>query len=223
MGRQLFIGLAVEGSTDMRFLKSVVFRTFKDVLQNHCEFDVDVDIFEVNTEKRGKSFSEFVRDASKEALQKYGILILAVHSDSDKETLQERLNDKFFPAQELLDKEEDTECCKVLTPVIPIRMMEAWMLADVNMLKEEIGTQMSDTKLGFYRDPETIADPKDLIIHAIDIAQTELPKKRRTLVIGDLYEIMGDKISLQSLSNLSSYRKFVEFVKDSLRKINYLY
>ena len=222
MGRQLFIGLAVEGNTDRRFLKSIVLRSFERILFQECDQVVDIDVFDLNTSKTGKSFREFVASASQEGVQKYGILVLAVHADSDKETLRQRMEDKFIPAQEFLNELPEETHCRIMTPVIPIKMVEAWMLADTRLLREEIGTEMNDTELGFARDPETIADPKQLIQNAIRIAQSILPKKRRQLSIGDLYEILGDKISLTALDRLPSFQAFISAARESLAQLHYI-
>ena len=221
MGKQLFIGLAVEGSTDMRFLKSVVWRTYLKIVYDQCEQDIDVDVFELKPSKTGKSFPEFVVDASIEGM-KYGILVLAVHSDSDKDTLQERMQDKFFPAQQALDRADGNVVCKTLVPIIPIRMVEAWMLADTSLLKDEMGTSLSNAELGIHRAPESIANPKEIIETAISVAMRHRTKKRRTLTIADLYGILGDEVSIESLSRLPSYRSFFDSAVDSLRTIHYL-
>lgn len=222
MGKQLFIGLAVEGSTDMRFLKSIVQRTFMRIAYEKSDQDIDIDVFEIRVPKAGKSFKEFVASASQDGLKKYGVLVMTVHSDSDRETIQQRMEDKFIPAQQYLDTLDDNEFCRVIVPIIPMKMVEAWMLADTNLLKEELGTSLSDSELGFHRSPEDIANPKSLIEEAIRSVQQLLPKKRRTLTIGDLYEIMGDKISYDSLYSLSSFQAFVAASIKALRMIHYL-
>lgn len=222
MSKQLFVGLAVEGNTDMRFLKSIVVRTYRKIILDECEQEVDIDIYELSTSKIGKNFPEFVQSASKDGVAKFGMLVLAIHADSDKDTLQERLDDKFKPALDSLAELDDSVYCKNIVPIIPIRMMEAWMLADTSLLKEEMGTTLANSKLGFYRAPESIADPKALIEEAIRIVQNDMPKKRRTLSISDLYGIVGDEISLEALSRLSSYASFTDAVRDSLRRIHYL-
>lgn len=222
MGKQLYIGLAVEGNTDMRFLHSVVFRTFRKILFDKSEQIIDVDVLDIKGDKIGHSFREFVASASKEGVEKYGILILAVHSDSDKETLKERMDDKFIPAMEYVCSLDNELYCKEITPIIPIRMIEAWMLADTALLKSEMGTSMRDSDLGFSRNPESIADPKSLIIRAIAKSEETMPKKRRGLTIGDLYGIIGDKLSIEKLERLSSFQSFEQFVEKSLRAIRYI-
>lgn len=222
MRRQLFIGLAVEGNTDRRFLRSVVLRSFKRILFEECDQDVDIEVFDLFTPKIGKSFREFVADASKDGVQRYGILVLAVHADSDRETLRQRMEDKFIPAQYYLDEMPEDTHCKIMTPVIPIRMIEAWMMADTKLLKEEIGTEMTDADLGFARNPETIADPKQVIQDAIRTAFSILPRKRRRIYIEDLYDILGDEIPLTSLDRLPSFQSFTQAARESLIRLHYI-
>ena len=218
---QIFIGLATEGTTDIRFFESIVRRTFQEIALTECRSDIDIDIRRLNTKKTGRSFVEYVKQASYDGVKDFGMMALAIHADADRETYDERKRYNIDPAQEELDKQGD-DYCKILTPVIPVRMMEAWMLADKDLLKSEIGTTKSDNDLGINRDPESIADPKAVIEEAIRIAQSGLPKRRQRLTISDLYAIIGDKIGLDKLSLLDSYQRFQEEVRNTYRILSYM-
>ena len=218
---QIFIGLATEGTTDIRFFESIVRRTFQEIALQECRPDIDIDIRRLNTKKTGLSFTEYVKQASYDGVKDFGMMVLAIHADADKETYDGRKKYNIDPAQEELDKQGD-DYCKILTPVIPVRMMEAWMLADKELLKSEIGTTKSDNDLKINRDPETIADPKAVIEEAIRIAQSDLPKRRQRLTISDLYAIIGDKISINKLLPLDSYQKFQDEVRATYRTLNYM-
>lgn len=218
---QIFIGLATEGTTDIRFFESIVRRTFQEIALTECRSDIDIDIRRLNTKKTGRSFVEYVKQASYDGVKDFGMMALAIHADADRETYDERKRYNIDPAQEELDKQGD-DYCKILTPVIPVRMMEAWMLADKDLLKSEIGTTKSDNDLGINRDPESIADPKAVIEEAIRIAQSGLPKRRQRLTISDLYAIIGDKIGLDRLSLLNSYQRFQEEVRNTYRILSYM-
>lgn len=222
MSKQIVVGLATEGSTDNRFLESIVRRTFNAVAINDCVQDVDVYVHIIDTNKSGLSFAEYVKQASIVGVRNYGIMSLAIHTDGDRDSYVERHKNKIEPAQELLNQEGE-ECCKLLTPIIPIKMIEAWMLADKQLFKDEIGTTMSDTELGINKAPETISDPKTTIEEAIRIATAHLPKRRQRLSISELYSIIGDTISLEKLLTQESYRKFQESVKNTYRALHYLY
>ena len=86
------------------------------------------------------------------------MMSLAIHTDADDNTCEERMGNKIIPAQKELDGLKE-DICRVLTPVIPVRMTEAWMLADKQLLKDEIGTTKSDDELGINHDPESMSDP----------------------------------------------------------------
>lgn len=218
---QIFIGLITEGSTDIRFFESIVRRTFQDIALKECRPDIDIDLRILNTKKIGLSFVEYVKQSAYEGVENFGMTILSVHVDADKVTYDERRRYNIEPAQQELNKLGD-DYCKILTPVIPVRMMEAWMLADRELLKEEIGTIKSDNDLNINKDPESIADPKYTIEEAIRIAQSDLPKRRQRLTISDLYAIMGDKIELAKLSALNSYQRFQEEVRNTYRELKYM-
>ncbi len=150
-------------------------------------------------------------------------MVFCVHVDaddsSDENVLETRINLlraelEFHPGN----------ICKNIVPIIPVYMTEAWMLADIPLLKEEIGTKLSDQALGLSRDPETVADPKGILMSAIRIARENLSKKRRReLSISDLYQPIGQQIRLEALEQLQSYIKFKQSVRDAYKSLNYLH
>lgn len=201
MGKQIIVGLITEGSTDVRFLESIVRRTFEDIAFE-CTQDIDIFVHILKTPKIG-TFVDYTKNASNDGVTSYGIMTLAVHTDADRDTYQERMNNKIDPAKNALNKLNE-DYCKLITPIIPVRMIEAWMLADKELLKSEIGTTKSDNDLGIHRAPETIADPKHIIEEAIRIATEHLPKRRQKLSISELYAIIGDTISIKELEDRKS-------------------
>lgn len=219
MGRQIIIGLTAEGTTDIRFLESVVTRTFQNIAFNECEYDLELQVHILETKKIGLDFPEFTQKASIDGVEKFGISVLAIHSDAGKDSYEERKQHKFVPAQQTLDTLEE-DCCKLLVPIIPVRMIEAWMLADTDLLKSEMGTDKSNNVLGIDRNPESIADPKNVIEQAIKIATEDKPKRRQRLSISDLYSIVGDTIGIAALERLESYRKFQDEVRRAYRELN---
>lgn len=222
MARQIYIGLATEGSTDRRFLAGIVERTFQHIALSECRQDIDIFIEALNTSKIDLDFPEFVKCACFDGVRQFGMMSLAIHTDADRDSYEARKAHKIEPAQNLLDS-LDENYCKLLTPVIPVRMIEAWMLADKELLKAEIGTKKSDNELGIDRAPEAMADPKQAIVDAIRIATENLPKRRQRLCIGDLYSIIGDKVSIESLEKLDSYRRFEDEVRSTLCALNCMY
>ena len=66
-----------------------------------------------------------------------------------------------------------------------------------------------------------VTDKKN-IENALSIAQAHLPKRRKKILIEDLYQPIGQKVAIEKLETLSSFNKFKISVEEALRKLNYL-
>ena len=95
-----------------------------------------------------------------------------------------------------------------------VQMIESWMLADKGLLKHLINAKdMSDADLGLERTPESYADPKNVIENAIRRSMSDQPKKKRNQIgIADLYEILGNRLSLDRLRAIPSFVQFEDSV-----------
>lgn len=218
--RQLIIGMITEGKTDVRFLESIIKRTFESVAFE-CTGDIEIlDIQKIQVTK--STFKDEVMEAAIKGWENYGISTLCVHTDADDVSDGAVFQNKISPAFEAV-KNSKQDICKVLVPVVPVQMTEAWMLADTVLFKEEIGTEKSNNELGIHLPPEHITNPKQTIKDAIRIALAHLPSRRRRLKISELYLPIGQKINLQQLGNIPSYAKFKSEVRAALRDLNLLY
>nr|WP_315174910.1 DUF4276 family protein [uncultured Flavobacterium sp.] len=223
MSNFILAGLFTEGTTDVRFLSSVVERTLIDVVFDCAgEFETKVEVITIN--KSGLNFNQQIIEASRFAFDKFGVLFLFVHTDSDATTDDLIFKSKIVPAKENLLLQDDMHC-KHIVAIVPIQMTESWMLADKNLLKEEIGIEKTDAELGIHLNPEAITNPKSLIENIIRLSKEDLPKRRRNRVlnISDLYQIIGQKIEISELEKLPSYVKFKNSLIDKLRELNYYY
>lgn len=220
MARQLFIGYTREGTTDDRFLESIIKRTFDKIVFD-CLTGVDIaDIISIPI--KGENFNRSVELAAQQAFTS-GLNILCVHTDADDRTPDAVMKDKIIPAfNNILHLNKDS-LCQNLISIIPVRMTESWMLADKELLRNEIGTNKTEHELGIEKKPESYADPKQIIKNAISISMQEKTKRRRKeLNIADLYATIGQKITIDSLETLPSYRRFCEEVRYTLQKMNLL-
>ena len=102
-------------------------------------------------------------------------------------------------------------------------MTEAWMLADREALRNEIGTELTVQNLGINRSPEGIADPKSVIADAIRQAYSDVPRRRHKMSIADLYLPLGQKAKMEELERLPSFQKFRSAVREVYRSLNYLH
>ncbi len=221
MDRLLFVGLFTEGSTDIRFLESIVKRTL-DELAFNCKEQIETDLLTLEIDKTGLGFVEQVKKASKIGLQDYGISILCVHTDADN-AFRRIIRTKVKPVQDSIKTFSDDNC-KSIVFIVPVQMVESWMLADKSLFKTEINSVKSDKELGINQPPENISDPKEAIENAIHIAKADLTKRKRGkgISISDLYQILGQKIELDVLSKLPSYIKFKTELYQALHQLNYL-
>lgn len=218
--KQLFIGLISEGTTDTRFLFSVVERTVEQLVFN---FGGSTEIYIEELKKdSGKKFVNQIVDANLSHQKENFINILLVHSDADYKDDSKVLDEKFFPLLEEI-KANDEVLCKEIVPVIPVHRIESWMLADIDLFLDEISTNKTKTELGLNGNSETFTNPKNKIKEALQIINQEKPKKRRKdLQISDLYQIIGQKIEIDKLIQLNSFSKFYRQISDSLQKLKYI-
>jgi len=220
---QIFAGLFTEGTTDVRFLEAVVAKTIERVAFN-CTSEFDIELFPIQIEKTGLDYISQVLAASKKGIDEFGMIMLCVQADADSETLEDTYQNKVIPALKKLEEQDETVYCKTMVAIVPIQETESWMLADKELLKKMIGTNKTDAELGINRQPESIANPKELIEFVIRTARQEITKRRRRdLTISELYFPMGQAIELDKLDSLPSYQDFMKNVKEAFRKLNYFH
>ncbi len=216
-------GLFTEGSTDVRFLESIVKKTL-DALAVDCKGQIETELKVIQIDKIGLGFVEQVLEASKKGKHEYGITLICLHTDADDATHQRAFETKIIPAENALRGKNEQEYCKIAVPIVPVQMTEAWMLADKELLKNELGTNKSNSDLGIQRESETIADPKDTIKNAIRIAKESSTKRKRRkgLDISELYQIIGQKLELSKLEGISSYQEFKKNLRNAFKQLNLL-
>jgi Domain of unknown function (DUF4276) len=221
MSNFILAGLFTEGTTDNRFLSSVVERTLENVAFD-CSGEIEIKVEIITIKKSGLKFREQVLEASKIAFDKFGILLLFVHTDSDSNSDELIFQSKIIPTQKTL-LEQDDSFCKHLIAIVPIQMTESWMIADKKLLKDEIGIEKTNSELGIHQNPELIKNPKFIIEEIIRFSKENETKRTRNrgLKITDLYQIIGQKIDLSELEKLSSYLKFKNALIDKLKELNF--
>jgi hypothetical protein len=213
--RQILIGYTTEGPTDNRFLGSVIQRTFEKI-GFECRGEVDVLPVQYISVPKTNFIDTTVRAAQQ--ADEIGLMVLCVHTDADNKTDVQAFKTRIEP-----DFRSAEIYVKSLVAIVPVQMTEAWMLADTNLLKNEIGSSNSDEHLGFNKRPEEYVNPKDIIQKGIAIAYQHLPRRRALpLNIAELYSPIGQKIDLGKLTKLDSYKKFEENVRKVYQKMHFM-
>lgn len=119
MAVQVFIGLTTEGSTDHRFLISIVERTFIEVAFE-CTKDVEPYVKFLNVDKSGLGFISYIQKAAQQGVKEMGMTVLCVHTDADDTTSEKAYSNKINPAKQFLETCTEEDICQLLTPVIPV-------------------------------------------------------------------------------------------------------
>ena len=105
MSYQLFAGLYTEGHTDLRFLESVVKRTL-DQVAFECKGDIETELEVIEIDTTGLSFQDQILKASQEGVDKFGIMMLCVHTDADDSTDETAFENKLNPAIKALQQQK---------------------------------------------------------------------------------------------------------------------
>lgn len=219
MSNIIQIAYTTEGSTDERFLGHIIERTFETLL---FESTNDIEIYPpVHISDKAESFNQTIVSIA----EKYSFFnVICVHCDADSPSSDNIMKRKIIPAFDIVEK--TNYACKNLVAIIPVQMTEAWMLADIDLLIREIGTSLSCENLNLpckSKQVEAIANPKYRIEDALRIAQSHVAKRRNRIKINDLYTPIAQRISIQNLEALPSFRNFFISARQSLIKLNYLH
>lgn len=221
---QIFAGFFAEGTTDYRFLIPIIEKTLTEIAFDECNGQHDIVLMPLNIERTGLDFGEQISNVAKKGITEFGMTLLCVHLDADDEDANNAYSNRFEPAINIIRARDPNEYCQIIVAVVPIQETEAWMLADTELLKREIGTNLSETDLGFHRPPQSIARPKEVIEEALRIVQRVSGRRRRKdLTIADLYAPIGQKIETLSLEALSSFLEFKENVREAFRALHILH
>ncbi len=220
----IFVGLFAEGSTDIRFLENIVQKTL-DAVTKECSTIPDGEVKIISIDKTGLSFVEQVLAASRKGLATENIHILCVHTDADDSSVDNAYKYKINPAKKALQAQDEQTYCKILVAIVPVQEIEAWMLADKAIFKNELETKKTDAQLGIHRHPESINNPKKVIENAIRIAQPNSSKKRNDnhLTISEVYFPIGERLEIEKLETLPSYLLFKEEMRNAFKILNLLY
>lgn len=217
---RLSLALFYEGDTDARFLPPVITRTTRNILHKYKRDDIKVPpllLIKDNKTKRDVA----ILQAAQAARECHALII---HADADDADASNARCQRFDPGANLA-RQAEKALCRELLPIIPIQAIEAWMMADYQLLIEEVGTSMSAQEFGIpdkARQVEKIAKPKERLLEAVRRAYKSRSKRRRDINIDFLYEPLGEYISLDRLNHVPSYQQFVQDLTTTLQTLNIL-
>lgn len=194
--QDIFFVFYGEAKADYLFVQRIVLRYLNRLLPHIAFESIEVRHLEGNSEQE-----RFINLAKENA----GYHFIVIHIDADDNDETKALENHFLPAYELIQNLETAN--KQLIPIIPIKETEAWLLADYTAFKEVIGTNLSAKMLGFpaqAHEVERLNKPKEILNTAISLARS----KRRRIDLDELYQPMGELISLDILEKIPAFQKF---------------
>ena len=215
--RYLGLGLHGEGPTDQRFLGPLLARLTSGILARHSRYPVVVaPIIGVATGAKQERASELSRavGASRGSLD-----VLFVHADGagDPEGAASTV------VQPLIDRivEDHADMAPRCVPVIPIREVEAWAIADPAAIAGLLRSRQDAAALGLPDDAaacELVLDPKAALEQAVARARSRTRRRSGPMP----YEPLGERVGLERLERLSAFRKTREALLQVLASLRIL-
>ncbi len=173
----LVLALLTEGPTDKRFLPGVIQRTVQYLVAERGCTVIDVqEPMPVDISPQIQGQAQRILEAAR---QTEGYHALIIHTDADHHSAERALNERFQPGL-LLAQEAGIN--HHLVPLIPIRMTEAWLLADPESLCQVIGTRMTANDVGVPERPhqvESDPDPKATLQEVVRRATAQRGRRRK--------------------------------------------
>lgn len=198
----LVLALYAEGSTDERFLPPVIQRTVEHIVAERGRTMVDVLeplLVQKNPDISGQA--ERILDAARQTTGSHALII---HADADHPTAERALTERFQPGLQLV---KQAGIDHHLIPLIPVRMIEAWLLADPDALRQVIGTRDLHLPLQAHQ-VESDPDPKQTLKDVVQRA-TAQRRRRRAIRVSDMFAPLARTISLEHLRSVPAYQQFV--------------
>ena len=203
--KQIVFGVYAEGPTDYRFFPTLIER----YLTRFCHTNgLDVDILPAVQIRSRKNFSsgfiEKLKLIEQDSVGTKGLPYVFVHNDADARSLDQVLNFKWKP---WLDECRNTENWLA---VIPIRMTESWMLADVEALKSTFIISAENIRQIIGNgDPESISDPKNKLAEIV-----RRGKQKRTT---NFEENLAKRTRFEVLEQLPSFQFLKSQIEERIR------
>jgi hypothetical protein len=150
------------------------------------------------------------------SVEYYPCDLLFVHRDADREPLNVR-------KQQVLDAIEGATIARPAVCVIPVRMLEAWLLFDERAIREAAGNPrgMQQLEMPPRRKLEDVPDPKAVLRRAL-LDASGLPTRRRNrLPIPHMIQRLAELVmDFSPLRDLHSFQALEADLRDALEQIS---
>ena len=200
----------VEGSSDSVFFPAVLDNSLKELLLDHVEAPASMDLRTRLVPSGDRSRAARIRDDVEENAP--GAHVVALHFDATG--VPDRQKEQAFDP--VSAQWPQGPGAPVLVPLAPRREMEAWALADIDTLQGVVGVQLDPSTVfegHLLSSVEQLSRPKRTLSELA--AQARRPR-RRTPDAADYLPLIAERLPLDSLRRLPSFRAFEESTVDAL-------
>lgn len=204
--RWVSVGLFAEGSSDYRFLGELLPRLIRDVA--HERFGPDFELWEpvIPLDAPGRSRRAKIAAAIDPAWDECTLFV--VHADGNGDPHRARAQ-QIAPGLALAaERHPDL----VAVGCVPVREIEAWLLADARPWTSMRHGQ-TEVQVRLPDDPEAVADPKRVLRQLV----TAVGRRRR--LEEDIYAQLGRLVSLDALDRLPAARRFRDDLAAALARL----
>jgi hypothetical protein len=149
-----------------------------------------------------------------------GFHILLVHHDGDS-NYADVLAKKIDPLVAAVARTLPGRPC---VPVVPVRMTEAWVLADQAAVRFALGASPSTRMIDLPASPrvaERVAKPKLTLSQAIERVASAT-RSRRKKSVAELLPVIAQRASLDRLREAPSFARFERDVAEALSRLGYV-
>jgi Domain of unknown function (DUF4276) len=216
--RWLGTAMYAEGPTDVRFLQPLLQRACTQMCLTECNEPVEVsDVLDLQPlpSTHGHVRAQRIAAAARQARDAWSILFIHADADSDSERA---IRERIEPARALLQAEWGAQS----VAVVPVRMTEAWMLADLQALKRAFGTTMDEHEMGLAgavaHGPDSLSDPKA----TLNAAFRASCGKRRLSPVGAYFGLLGETASIEQLRKLAAFRRMEGELRLALQTLGFI-
>jgi len=218
--KTLTLALYAEGRTDERFLPELIEHIVIDLLCQHGANDISVNSIIVLPGNEIRADASQIQRIVNAARLANGYHALIVHADADAPDRDKALQERFYPGRKIITQYLH-ETCQELIPLIPVRMIEAWMLVDAEALCTILPGCKDAATLELFKDPkqvEHILNPKQELQHIIK----KVTGHRRQPNITEIQTSLAEEINLALLRKVPAYQEFEHDLEITLRKLHFI-
>lgn len=216
--RWLGIALWAEGRSDARFLQPLLQRACTQMCLTEGHQPVEVsDVLDLQPlpTTRSQPREQRIAAAARDARDAWSVLFIHADADSDE---QRALAERVQPARALLEAEWGAYS----VAVVPVRMTEAWVLADLQAVRSAFGTTRSDQELGLseasLHGADNLTNPKATLEAAFRASRG----KRKATSVSPYLGLIGETSSFDQLRRLAAYRRMEAELRVALRAFGFI-